>query len=90
MALDTVPDGPFLGWTLAEIDARLATLKTYMQNRAPGEGQMTSASVNGKSFEYGLGGGMSVAEEIAALQEAKAWVDDDALPISREHVFAVR
>ena len=90
MALATVPDGPFLGWTLAEINTRLATLKTYMVNRAPGESQITSASVNGKSFEYSLGGGMSVAEEIAALQEAKAWVDDDALCISREQVFAAR
>lgn len=90
MALDAVPDGPFVGWTLEEIDARLASLKTYLQNRAPGEGQLTSASVNGKSFEYATGGGMSVAEEIAALQEAKAWVDDDALAISREHVFAAR
>ena len=90
MALATVPCGPFVGWTATEINTRLATLKTYLINRTPGEGQLTAASVNGKSFTYATHGGMSVAEEIAALQEALAWVDDDALVVPTEQVFAAR
>jgi hypothetical protein len=33
---------------------------------------------------------MTVAEEIAALQEALAWVDDDALVMPNEQVFSAR
>lgn len=90
MALATVPAGPFLGWTATVINTRLATLKAYLIARTPGEGQITSASVNGKAWQYDPRGGMTVAEEIAALQEALAWVDDDALVMPNEQVFSAR
>lgn len=90
MALAEVPCGPFVGWTAAEITTRLATLKAFMIARTPGEGQITSASVNGSAFTYDPRGGMTVAEEIAALQEARAWVDDTALVVPTEQVFAAR
>jgi hypothetical protein len=46
--------------------------------------------VNGKAWQYDPRGGMTVAEEIAALQEALAWVDDDALVMPNEQVFSAR
>lgn len=87
MALDTVPAGPFFGWTNAELRARLAIVKTAQQTRAAGTGGLSSASENGKSFDFQGTGGMTFAQEVAELQHAISFVDDDvyALPSETEY-----
>lgn len=92
MAYANVPFGPFFGCTKAEIVNRIATVRAAQLARAPGQGALTSASVNGSSFTYDVraNGGMTITEELANLQEALAYVDDDAPAITNEQVFAAR
>jgi hypothetical protein len=92
MAYATVPWGRYFGWTAEEIQARLATLKTAVQNAAPGQGAITSTGANGTtvSFDVKGPGAMSIEQEIAALLEALAYVDDTALPVTNEAVFSTR
>ncbi len=92
MAYATVPTGPFQGWTKSEILARQQVLKAALKDRAPGMGLLTGATVNGQSFSYDVRspGSWSIPEETALLQEAIAYVDDTAIPLTSQQTFSAR
>ncbi len=86
MAYATVPCGPFIGCTLAELQARLATLRAAKLAGAAGGGGMTSASVNGRAFTYDSRG-RNIDADIADVVHAMSYVDDDVQPIPSEQTF---
>ena len=90
MALDAVPFGRYAGCTLAELQTRLATLKTAALNTAPGQGGITGGSVNGKSFTYDMRFVRTIEAEIAEIQEAILWLDDDAVAPSDTQTIVCR
>jgi len=86
MALSSVPVMPYLGWSLAEMQAELAQYKATLQALTPGAGNIVSASANGSSFTYGPNGTWSLQEWGAEIQSALAWVDDNVLDQASETV----
>lgn len=86
MAYTTVPCGPFIGCTLAQLQARLATLQAAKLAGAAGGGGMTSASVNGRAFTYDTRG-RNIDADIADVVHAISYVDDDTQPIPAEQTF---
>ncbi len=90
MAFATVPGGKYYGWTAAQINTGLATLKAALIAAPVGQSAITSVSGNGMSVSYDprAPGSVTIPEEIADLLTALALVDDDALPVTSEQVFA--
>ena len=84
MALATVPVMPYLGFSLAEMQAELARYKAAMQAITPGPANIVSASANGSSFTYGPNGSWSLAEWGAEIQAALAFVDDNVISQDQE------
>jgi len=86
MAYSTVPCGPFIGCTLAQLQARLATLQAAKLAGPAGGGGMSSASTNGRAFTYDLRG-RNIDADIADVVQAISYVDDDTQPIPSEQTF---
>jgi hypothetical protein len=86
MAYATVPCGPFFGATLAQLQARLATLQAAKLAGPAGGGGMTSASVNGRAFTYDIRG-RNIDADIADVIHAMSYVDDNTAPVPAEQVF---
>ena len=86
MALNTVPVMPYLGFSLAEMQAELARYKAALQALTPGASNIVSASANGSSFTYGPNGTWSLEQWGAEIQAALAWVDDNAIEQAGETV----
>lgn len=86
MALAQVPVLPYLGFSLAEMQAELARYKAALQALTPGSSNIVSASANGSSFTYGPNGTWSLQEWGAEIQSALSWVDDNALEQASETV----
>lgn len=86
MALSSVPVMPYLGFSLAEMQAELARYKATLQALTPGAGNIVSASANGSSFTYGPNGTWSLQEWGAEIQSAMAWVDDNVLDQASETI----
>ncbi len=84
MALASVPVRPYLGFSLAEMQAELARYKAAMQAITPGPGNIVSASANGSSFTYGPNGSWSLEQWGAEIQAALAFVDDNVISEDQE------
>lgn len=68
----------------------LAKYKRELQAIVGGPRTVSAASVNGKSFSYGLGRNKSMAEWRAEIQDAMSQIDDNinALPNATKVRFA--
>lgn len=90
MAFSTVPAGRYYGWTKAEVLARLATIKTALINRVPGQSAIVSVGGNGMSASYDprAPGSVTMEEEVFDLQTALALVDDDEPEVVSEQTFS--
>jgi hypothetical protein len=84
VAYSTVQAGAYWGWTLAEMQAELARYKSALATTTHGPRNVLGASVNGKSFTYGIGGAWSLAQWQAEIQAAMSWVDDDVVSLDNE------
>ena len=81
MAYATVPIGKYYGQTKEQLQAKLTSLQEMAANAVPGQGAISSASVNGTSFSYDFSAGEAgtIESEIAEVLAALQWVDDEAL-----------
>lgn len=70
MLHNAVPTGPYFGFTKPELDAELIRYKAEVKKRGS---SLTSASVNGQSFQFGARRDGSLEEWQIALQEALAF-----------------
>lgn len=84
MAYATVQAGLYFGFSLAEMETEQARYKAEMQKVVGGPRNVVGASVNGKSFSYGPGGGLSLAQWQAEIQQALSYVDDDVVALDAE------
>lgn len=84
MALAIVPVRPYIGYSLAEMQAELARYKAAMKAITPGPGNIVSASANGSSFTYGPNGVWSLEEWGAEIQAALAFLDDSVISEDQE------
>jgi hypothetical protein len=66
---DTIPSGPYFGFTKPELDAELVRYKAAVKQSAS---RLAGASVNGQSYTFGPRADMSLAEWQIALQAALA------------------
>lgn len=67
---DTIPTGPYFGFTKAELDAELIRYKAAVKSAGS---PLQGSSVNGQSFTFGPRRDMSLSEWQHALQSALAW-----------------
>lgn len=82
MAYATVQAGIYFGFTLAEMQTEQARYKAEVQKVVGGPRNVVGASVNGKSFSYGPGGGgLTLAQWQAEIQDALSQVDDDVIAL---------
>jgi len=84
LAYDTVQAGIYYGFTLAEVTTELARYKAEVQKLVGGPRNVIGASVNGKSFSYGPGGGLSLPQWQAEIQDALSQVDDEVIALPSE------
>lgn len=84
VAYSTVQAGAYWGWTLAEMQAEQARYKSALATTTHGPRNVLGASVNGKSFTYGVGGTWSLAQWQAEIQAALSWVDDTVMALPSE------
>lgn len=84
MASDTVQHGVYFGFSLDEMNAELLRYKAEVKKLVGGPRNVVAASVNGKSFSYGPGGGMSLAQWQAEIQDALSQVDDETVALPSE------
>lgn len=66
----TIPTGPYFGFTKAELDQELIRYKKAVKESST---RLTGAAVNGQSFSFGNRSDMTLAEWQTALQSALAW-----------------
>ena len=90
MAYDTVQAGIYYGFTAAEMATELARYKAEVQKMVGGPRNVVGASVNGKSFSYGPGGSLTLAQWQAEIQDALSQVDDDVIALPSETVARFR
>lgn len=67
---NTVPSGPYFGFTKPELDAELQRYKAAVKQSGS---RLAGASVNGQSYTFGPRADMSLAEWQQALQAALAY-----------------
>ena len=84
MACDTVQSGIYFGFSLDEMQAELSRYKAEVKKLVGGPRNVVAASVNGKSFSYGPGGGLSLAQWQAEIQDALSQVDEDVVALPSE------
>lgn len=87
MALALVPCGIFFEWSAKQLRARLAVVHAAINERAAGTAGLSSASENGKSFDFAGTGGMTFAQEVAEIQHALSYVDDDVYALPSETYY---
>lgn len=75
---DTIPSGPYFGFTLPELRQELVRYKAAVKQAGS---PLAGASVNGQSFSFGPRRDMSLSEWQIALQDALAHFGEaDAAP----------
>ena len=84
MACDTVQHGIYFGFSMDEMRAELSRYKAEIKKLVGGPRNVVAASVNGKSFSYGPGGGLSLAQWQAEIQDALSQVDEDVMALPSE------
>lgn len=73
----TVPFGPYFGFTLAELNTELAR---YKAARKLSFSRLVSATVSGQSYAYGSRGDGSLDEWQNDIQVALYWLDPGLYP----------
>jgi hypothetical protein len=62
--------GPYVFWTSEDLINAIKKIDQAIQNSAPGVGTLTSASINGKTFTFQTGSGVS--DPLAQLASQKS------------------
>lgn len=93
MAYATVPVGRYYGWTAAQLNTRIAAIRTALVAEpvnVAGRQVITSVSGNGTSatFDPRAPGGATIERELEDLLIALALVDDDQPALHRDTTFA--
>lgn len=84
MAHAMVPVRPYIGYSLAKMQAELAKYHAAMEAMTPGPNNIVSASANGSSFTYGPNGVWSLEQWGAEIQAAMSFVDDSFISEDQE------
>lgn len=77
MLADTIPHGPYFGFTRGELQVELQRYKAEVKKRSS---PLASATVNGQSFTFGNRRDGSLAEWQTELQAALAYFGDAENP----------
>lgn len=74
----TVPTGPYFGFTLAELETELTRYKAARQVSGS---RLTGSSINGQSYTFGPRGDWSLDEWQNAIQAAFYYLDPGRYPL---------
>lgn len=77
MTAETVPAGPYFGFSLPELESELTR---YKAARVESGSRLQAASVNGQSYSFGPRGDWSLDEWQIQLQAAFAYLDPSRFP----------
>lgn len=83
----TIPTGPYLGFTRAELQGELIRYKAEVKKSGS---RLTGASQSGQSYQFGPRADMSLAEWSDNLQAALAFFGDADEPYGENMVVRFR